>query len=92
MTQRGCDYIGVLQAQISVIEQHINSGCDLHTRKIVDGIEHPKGLSQHQVGYPGPLSDELLSCFDLIAIVSCDETNKDVRVNREHTVAEYAFG
>jgi hypothetical protein len=28
----------------------------------------------------------------LIGIASCDESNKDVRVNREHAVVEYAFG
>jgi hypothetical protein len=28
----------------------------------------------------------------LIAIVSHDDSNKNVRVNREHIVDEYAFG
>jgi hypothetical protein len=74
-----------------VIEQHIDGGSDPRPRKLVDGIENPKGLCEHQVGYPSTLSYELFSRFDLVAIVSDDEANKNVRVNREHIVGEYAF-
>ena len=75
-----------------MIEQHIDNGCDLYTRKLIHGIENPKGLSEYQMRYPGALPNEQFSRFDLIAIVSNEESNKSVRVNREHIVGEYAFG
>jgi len=75
-----------------MVEHHFDSGRDLRTRKIVDGIEDPKSFGQNQVGYPGPFANKLFCCVGLIVIVSCDESIQGVRVNREHAVVEYAFG
>lgn len=91
-TQRCGDYFGVLHGQSLMIEQHVNSVCDLFTRKIKDGIEYPKGLRQHQMRYPSALANELFGCLDFLRIIPCNESNKDFGINREHVGGEYTFG
>ena len=75
-----------------MIEQHLDGGCDLLARKLVHGVEDPKCLSQHEMGYPSALADELFSRANLTGIITRHEANKDVRVNREHAAGECAFG
>lgn len=65
----------------------------------VDSVKRPyrqiPGLFrnlEHQVGDPSALSHELLSRLDLVAIVSDDESNKNVLVIREHIVGGNTFG
>ena len=91
LTQRRSDRLAVLQRQVLVTKQHVDSGCDPRTRELVNRIENPKGLRKYQVGYPGTAFDEPFGRIDLLDIVSHDESNENVRVNREHIAREYAF-
>jgi len=72
-----------------MVQQHLYRRCDLHTRKIIDRVEHPKGLRQDKVRYPGSLADGGFRSMNLVGSITREEPNKDVRINCEHVVVAW---
>jgi hypothetical protein len=70
-------------------QQHLYRLCDLRTPKIIDRVEHPKGIRQDQVRYPASLADEGFRSMNLVGITTREEPNKDVRINREHAAVAW---
>ncbi len=68
------DHILVLKRQMFVVEQHFDGFDDIFAGAVVNGIEDPGCLGQHQMGYPRSFGDELLSGLDLIRVVPRDES------------------
>ena len=68
--ERARNYVCILQRQAFVIEQQLNRPGDLRRRAIVDGVEHPHGLGQDQVGDPRAGLDEVLGQRELRGMVA----------------------
>ena len=83
MIERQLDDVCVLNGDHFVIEQHVDGGCDFLASQVVDRIENPKRFSQHEVGNPRALGDGQFRCPRLDGVISHDQANQDIGVNRE---------
>ena len=90
-TESRRDDIGILQGQLGVRQQHLHCRPDLLGRTIVDCVEHPQRLRQHQMREPRALGNELLRGIELAPIIAHEQPHQQVRVNRAHGVGECAF-
>ena len=53
--------VRILDGQVFVVEEHLNSGGDLGRSEIVHRAERPGRFHQHEARDPRPRSDEVLS-------------------------------
>ena len=86
------DHVLVLKRQMLVAEQHLDGFGDIFAGAVVNGIEDPGRLGEHQMGYPRAFGDELLCGLDLFLVVPRDESNQDIGVNRAHVVCASVLG
>lgn len=86
------DHVLVLKRQMLVVEQHLDGFGDIFSGTVVNGIEHPGCLGEHQMGYPRAFGDELLCGLDLLLVVARDESNQDIGVNRAHAACGSGLG
>jgi hypothetical protein len=83
-SQGSGNYVGILQNEISMVEQHVNGGAELLVGELEDRVEDPNHLDQDDVGDPSTLRYERLSSRGLARIVSGEKANDDVGVNGAH--------
>ena len=86
VNQRRAHDVGVLESQLSVVQEHVDGGCDLFARQFVDGIEDPNGFGQNEMRNPGALGHEFFSGADLRSIVAGNDADQDVGINGLHAV------
>jgi hypothetical protein len=82
--QRGRDRIGVLDDEISVMQQHLDRSRYFRVSEFIYGGKNPGRLNEHQMGYPSAFADKRFRRCDLLLVVARDETNQNVRVNGAH--------
>ena len=83
-SQSSRDHFGILQHQVTMVEQHIDGRGKLLVRQLENRVHHPNHLHKHNVGNPGALGNERLGSSGLTKIVSRKKTNDDIGVNRAH--------
>lgn len=84
--------IGILQRQLTMAEEELNSGGNVGWATLVDCVQDPRGFNECDVGHPGALLDESLSRGDLRGVVSRDQPDQDVRINGPHAEPARVFG
>jgi hypothetical protein len=75
-----------------VVQQHLERGGKVGGAELVDSSENPGGFGQRENGYPGAFLDEAVGRFGLPEIVSRNEPNQNISVNRAHDASGYAAG
>ena len=84
----GCsNRVSVLNGQILVIQEHIDSCRNRLRAAIVDRCEHPGRFSERQVRDPGSIDHEGLGGGHLLCVIPCDEPDEHVSVNGSHGVS-----
>lgn len=82
--QRGGDSTGVLDCQISVMQEHLDGGRYFRVSEFVYGRKNPGCLNEDQCRYPCAFANERFRSRDLLLVVARDKTNQNVRVNGAH--------
>lgn len=83
-SQGSVDDFGILQDEISMIEQHVNGGGELLVRELEDRVQYPDHFDQDEMGHPRALRNERLRSRSLARIVAREKANDDVGVNGAH--------
>jgi len=91
LIQSGYHDVGVLQCQVLVIQKHLNSNRNLLAGELIDGIKNPERLGENQMGYPRAFANISFGGTCLLRIITGNEPNEDVGVNREHAAVGYVF-
>jgi hypothetical protein len=91
LIQGGYDDLRVLQCQVLVIQEHLNGDRNLLAGEFIYGVEYPERLGENEMRYPRALANISFGGTRLLRIITGNEPNEDVGVNREHADVEYAF-
>ena len=85
-SQGSGDHIWILDDEVTMVEQHVDSGREVLVVELEDCIQHPNHLDQDDVRNPRALGHKRLGPGGLPRVVPCQEANHNVGVNGAHIV------
>jgi hypothetical protein len=68
--------VGILYANLSVVEDHLDGGGDLRRLAFVGSIKHPRRFNEHHMRHPGAGPNKALCSVELSArLVTYQQAN-----------------
>ena len=69
------DDVGILEANLSVVEDHLDGGGDLSRLALVGSVKHPHRLNEHHLRHPGAGGNEPLASVELARLVTYQQAH-----------------